>query len=1083
MANAKIRVAPSVNFTEKDLTFSPQRQFALTKLMIMGEFEYGSAFDVTRVSNYNEFGAKFGTLNPCKYKNTNQLKFQGAYTAKQFLQESNELYVCRVLGLSGYDAGDLWTINAGGAVDLDTVVDGDAEDFTGEIQYADGNLVSGSFTNSTIQQMFDAGLLTAEDFGGYNVSTGTTLDFNSLDGFVSDCDGNFTGARFTANVVGREDHYICLSGTSSLNGYVNQSGLTTTCSVQFTTGTQTFGSTLNIEVTVPLVIVNQNTSEIDVVSSGIIVVKGGTITHNADDSITIQNGTITLPNGDILNGTLYKICDLGANSVEYDCEGISGTNYTLVTGTTITYTPVYQSTSTTTEIQVPSGIVTIQISGNTTELEADALSDIDDRIVIGMRSMGSYNGNEELEFRVHNTNLQISPLVTGEVIKPYDDFKLSGFDVNGIFFEYTVSLDTRKKNYINKVFGQRANCCDNESPLYISESYQVMFDNLVAQNKIYCIKPTICHSTTLFNYKEQYRSAETPYVVSELRGNKVVRLFKFYTLSDGDSANRYIKISIQNIRPDRRLFDVVVRQYADTDRNPIILEQFANCSLDVQSNNYIARLIGGTALQDVYPQRSMYISVDVATSCVFDAFPAGFEGYPVVDYGDCANAPIIQYKTSYGTTDKVRYEYLGLNSNDGFDQDLFDWHGKPSVNTLEFTGTTKGFHLDIDAESVVIDGVGTVEFEVGNAEFRNDADLATTSYAKLNARKFTLAFAGGFDGWDIHRMTTGNRTIGDEYAINGTKGLLGLQSGAFDSYVLEDFDGEFSTVMNSDYYAYLKGVRAIANPETVKYNLLVTPNINTFDNSNLVEEVIEMLEEVRCDAFYIADTPSRDADGVPYRASFISDRLDGLYSSSYVGTYVYDGIFNDTENNTYVYVPASVDAPRTYAISDRVSRVWFAPGGKNRGATAFVNMVKNPNPDERDTLYEGRVNSVWRDNGVSYLWGNKTLQIQETVLDRINVRRLMIYIRQLLSDVAVNLLFEQNDETVRRQFESLVRPILANIQNERGIIRFDIQLDSSAQAFETNELNGKILIQPTRALEQINIGFTLTNTGAEFDNV
>ena len=66
MANNRIRISPSVNFTERDLSFTSQRQLALTKLMIMGEFEYGSAFDVIRVSNYNEFSAKFGTLNPCK---------------------------------------------------------------------------------------------------------------------------------------------------------------------------------------------------------------------------------------------------------------------------------------------------------------------------------------------------------------------------------------------------------------------------------------------------------------------------------------------------------------------------------------------------------------------------------------------------------------------------------------------------------------------------------------------------------------------------------------------------------------------------------------------------------------------------------------------------------------------------------------------------------------------------------------------------------------------------------------------------------------------------------------------------------
>jgi hypothetical protein len=1083
MANSKIRVSPSVNFYEQDLTFNPQRQFALTKLMIMGEFEYGSAFDITKVSNYNEFSAKFGTLNPCKYKNTNQLKFQGAYTAKQFLQESNELYVCRVLGLSGYDAGDLWAITFGAAVDTNTIVEGSSSTFTGEIQYANGELVSGTFSNSIIQDMFDSGILDADVLGGYNLATGDTLTYNSIDGFVSSCDGNFTSSRFDAVVVGRDDHYICLSGTSTSGGYVYQSSVTETCSVQFTAGTQTIGSTLRITVTTPIVIINQNTSEVEPVSSGIIVIKGGTITHNVDDSITIVNGTITLPNGDILNGTLYKICELGSNLVEYDCEGINGTGYTLVTGTTVVNVPVFQSGSTTTEIQVPSGIVTLQFSGSTTDLTATALTEYENKIVCGLRSVASYNGNEELTFRVKNTNLLIEPLVSGQVILPYDDFRLTGTDTNGVEFTYIVSLDKRKSNYINKVFGARPNCCDSNSPLYISELYQTMFDNLVAQNKIYCIKPTICHNTSLWNYKQQYQGAETPYLVSELRGNKVVRLFKFLTLGDGESANRYIKVSITNIRPDRRLFDVLVRSYYDTDKNPVILEQFANCSLDVQSNNYVARLIGGTSVNDVYPQVSMYMSVAIDATCVYDAFPSGFEGYPVVDYGECATAPMIQYKTKYDSTDRVRYEFLGLNSNDGFDQDLFDYHGQPAVNTLVFSGTTNGFHLDKDASACVVDGVGTLSFEVGENEFRNDADLEGTSYAKLNSRKFTVAFYGGFDGWDIHRLNTGNRSVGDQYSVKGTNGILGLASSAFDTYVLEDFDGEFATVINSDYYAYLKGIRAIANPEAVKYNLVVTPNINTFENSDLVEEMIEMLEEVRCDAFYIVDTPTRDADGIPYSAAFVADRLDGLFSTSFAATYVYDGIFNDTENNTYVYVPASVDLPRIYAINDRIGKVWFAPANKTRGSSAFVNVVKNPTQNERDVLYEGRINSMWRDGGIVTSWGNKTLQAEETVLDRINVRRLMIYIRQLLSDVSVTLLFEQNDDTIRRQFESLVNPILADIRRERGIINFRIELDKSARAFETNQLNGKIFIQPTLALEQINIGFTLTNSSAFFDNV
>ena len=1081
MANNRQRVAPGLNFYEKDATVTQQRvTLDKTRLMILGEFEYGPAFETIRVSSYNEFGAKYGKLNPCKYKNTNQLKFQGSYTAKEFLKESTELYVCRVLGLSGYDAGDMWGIKVGGAVDLTTVAQGSTSTFTGNIQYNAGQLVSGSFSNPNIQSLFDEGILNSEVWGGYAIATGDTVSYVSTtsSGFSTDCNGTYTGAKLTAKVTNRVDTFVCITGTTNTTGYVTQSAITNTCTVQFGVGTQTVSSTLRIAVTQPLTIVNQNTSEIEIITSGTIVIKGGIITHNSDASITVLNGTITLPNGDILNGSQYKLCEIGSNVVTYDCAGIAGTGYSIVNGTAITYSQVLQNGQTTNSIQIPSGIVTIYFSGNTNTLTASSLTEYDDRLVCGLRSVATYDGNENLIFKVKNTNLVISSIDGGK-ISPYDDFVLSGFDFNGVAFSYNVSLDTKKKNYINKVFAKRANCCENSAPLYIAESYQVMFDNLVALGKVDCIKPTICHLTNLWNYKQEYTSAETPYLVSELRGTNVVRLFKFITISDGDAANKQIKVSITNIRPDTALFDVLIRAYDDSDKNPTILEQYTNCTLNVQSNNYIARKIGGT---QGYPLVSKYVMVEIASECVYDAVPCGFEGYPLVEYSPCAKAPIIQYKTSYGSKDRVRNEYLGFNTSDGYDQDMFDYHGQPNSNVLTFTGETNGFHLDKLATSALVDGVGTKTFSVGVDEFKNESSLTGTEYEKLNARKYTVCFYGGFDGWDIHRLNTGNRTIQDEYSLNGVKGLLGLQSGAFDTIALTDFEGDTYTAINSDYYAYLKGIYAISNPDEVKFNLLVTPNLNTLETSNLVEEVIEMIEVVRCDTFYIVDTPNRDLDGIPYTAQAIANNLDGLYSTSFGATYAYDGVYNDTENNTYVIVPPSVDLPRTYAFSDKSKDIWWAPAGKQRGQSNFVNIVKNPTNPERDTLYGGRVNPMWKDSGTVLAFGNKTLQIEESSYDSINVRRLMIYIRQLLADVSVNLLFEQNDETLRKQCENLIKPILSNLRAERGIYDFIITLDNSAASLDRAELNGVIQIKPIRALEFINMGFILTKTGAEFEN-
>jgi phage tail sheath protein FI len=150
--------------------------------------------------------------------------------------------------------------------------------------------------------------------------------------------------------------------------------------------------------------------------------------------------------------------------------------------------------------------------------------------------------------------------------------------------------------------------------------------------------------------------------------------------------------------------------------------------------------------------------------------------------------------------------------------------------------------------------------------------------------------------------------------------------------------------------------------------------------------------------------------------------------------------------------------------------------------TQFKQARKKLREDEMDILYTNRMNylaTFKQADGSSpvYVWGNNTLQLADTALTDINVRRLLLYTQRLIEDVGLPLLFDQNDEAVRRKFENKVNPILANIRNERGLIDFKVVLDRSNEAFSSNEMKGKIQIAPTRALEYINIEFVLTPAG------
>lgn len=1075
MANNKIRVSPSISFTEQDLTFTPQRTLTTTTLGLVGESLKGAAFTPTYVQTYNDFKMKFGGMNSCKYKGSQMLKYEAPYIAKEFLEEQNATaYFTRVLGLTGYDAGDAWGITTKSGIDTNTVTEIDTVDFQGELSYVNGVLTGGTFDDVTLQELFDNNLFDSDVFGGSNVVTGTT--FNISPTYIGNCDGNFIGSRLQGTVYSRNEQVICL--TASSNSFTTQmSGVTQeTCSVQFSSGTVSYSSDLFIDVITPIIIINQTTNDLIVTSSGKLHIKGGTITHNNDGSIVAQSSVVYVPNGDILATGTYKICEIGANNIYYNCDGFQGINYAIVTGTTVVNQPVTNTEVVTSMINIPSGLVTVLMSGQTTNLIGTSNSDKDDVLVLLLRSKAKYDGNEVLQFDVKNSTLSIES-ITGDKIKPYDDFKIKGFYTTGTPFEYIVSLDKRKANFIQKVFSSKTACCDTNLPLYVEEMFDVMFDKMVSTGQIDCISPTVCHITDLNNYKQPYSGGYTPYIVSELRGNKVKRLFRFKTTGDGNYVNQEVKISIVNIKTDTKTFDVQIRAYNDTDRFPVILESFSRLTMVKSDNNFIGRRIGDG---NMYPSKSNYVTLDIDyDNCEEDTFPAGYEGYPIRDYGSCAKQPTMVYKTKYNTTDKIKNVYLGISDTVGFDDEWFDYNGQPQTSSIIWSGETKGFHMDKDAASVLVDGFGGVKsFDVGDYSFKNEFELSGTNYEKVAARKFTLVPYGGFDGWDIYRET---RTNTDQWKATGSKSILAFNSGNIQAVAYQDEN--IGTATNSDYYAYLSAIRTFSNPEQTKVNLFTVTGINGQEHSDLIENTIEMIEEERCDAFYVFTLLDSDTTGTVLTADDLASTIDGLYSTSYAATYAYWGLYNDIENNVYVYLPPTAAVMKAFAYTDRIAKAWYAAGGVSRGATNFINVRRNPTLTNRNTLYDARINPLWKDGATTYIWGNKTLQGKATVLDNISVRRLLINIRQLLADVAKKLLFEPNDDKVRSQFEGLIAPILNNIKTERGIFDFKLEIDNSADAIAANELNGKICIQPIPDVEFINIGFCLTNKSAEFDNL
>ena len=928
----RIFVSPGVFTSEKDLTFVT-RQVGVTTLGLVGETPKGPAFEPVFISNYDEFQKYFGGLNSEKFEGTGFQKYELNYIAKSFLSQTNQLYVSRVLGLSGYKAGAAWSLTIDAAIDPDTVVE-TAADTTLALAMTYSASTAGTPTSivwevsaSGIEDLYDGGELTSEFSNLGNLTVGETI---SVDPAKYVKTGNdFAGATFTLEITSATSVGSIITGTTSASTYVEYSGT--------------------------------------------------------------------------------------------------------------------------------------------------AYSDVEGSVVATLRSRGSVNSDEEMEFDITGSTLVNIEGADTETIEkdPLSTFTITGTNRDLDTFSYNVSFDSTKKNYITKVLGTSA--LDKDSELFVEEIYKNSLDDLNSDGKVRGINSTIIQiASNLEDYNEEYSSAVTPYVLSELRGTDLFRLFRLITISDGDAANKDIKVSIINIKPDDRTFDLVVRKFYDDDTRPSIIEKFSKLSMNPTDSGFIGRKIG--TADGEFVLRSKYVMVEMADKYPEDAFPAGFEGVTVREYiggNGTAKSPLIEYKTSYTNQEKKRKAYLGLSTEIGVDQDFFNYKGAD-----DWTGKTDGFHMDSGVTTTTI-GTTINTFQVGSAEFRNDADLNNTDYERLDSRKFTFAPFGGYDGWDIYRT---QRTNDDSYKINGSKATLGLISEQFEERATStDVEG-----LDTDWYAYFEGIRTFANPEAVNINIFATPGIDSRDNISLLEEAIDMVEEERADSLYVITTPDTDSSGV---VALTTDEAvdiieDSGIDSNYSATYFPWLQMQDTENNQYVWLPPTVEVVRNIALTDNIAFPWFATAGINRGTTNAIKSRTKLTLDQRDTLYEGMINpmATFSDIGV-VIWGNKTLQSKETALNRINVRRLLLQARKLISAVSIRLLFEQNDDVVRNQFLSLVNPILDNIRKERGLTDFRVQVDSDPESIDRNELNGRIFIKPTRSLEYISVEFNITNTGANFDNI
>ena len=362
-------------------------------------------------------------------------------------------------------------------------------------------------------------------------------------------------------------------------------------------------------------------------------------------------------------------------------------------------------------------------------------------------------------------------------------------------------------------------------------------------------------------------------------------------------------------------------------------------------------------------------------------------------------------------------------------------------------------------------GITTTSFEFGGftRETDNawDQDAQGITYAGSGVTTLTLTGGKNYNGM------TGIQTAG---AMNASVGGITAGYDLFENK--EEFDVDFLIMGSANYPQH--EAQAIAN--------------KLISIAELRKDVVAFISPYR--GAFLND--SAVGTGTLNSAADITDNVVGYYapitSSSYA---VFDSGYKymfDRFSDTFRYVPLNGDIAGTCARNDINNFPWFSPAGTARGG--ILNAVKlayTPNQTQRDVLYSNRINPVIFSPGAGIvLFGDKTGFGKASAFDRINVRRLFIFLEEAISAAARDQLFEFNDEITRTNFVNIVEPFLRDVQSKRGIFDFRVVCDetnNTAAIIDSNEFIADIFIKPARSINFIGLTFVATRTGISFDEV
>jgi hypothetical protein len=425
-----------------------------------------------------------------------------------------------------------------------------------------------------------------------------------------------------------------------------------------------------------------------------------------------------------------------------------------------------------------------------------------------------------------------------------------------------------------------------------------------------------------------------------------------------------------------------------------------------------------------------------------------------------------------GTKDNVRFEIITPNTSSGTFTVLIR-RGDDRTNKKIILETWNNVSLDPYSSRYIAKVIGDQKlvYDQANEQIDVTGEYPNQSrYVRVAAVNNPTPFYLDANGQPKSQYT-GSIPVAQNGLFGGATGDVIGGANLYENITAGNTQG----VSPSDYD---DAITILKNRDAYQFNVLFTPGLTNDLHTSQISEIIQNTQD-RGDNLFVMDLVTY-GEGVQSVIGQANSR-DTSYAASY---YPWVRV-QDPATGRQIWAPASTVIPGVYAFNDKVAAPWFAPAGINRGGlNTVIRAQYKLTQANKDDLYESNVNplaSLPKEGVV--VFGQKTLQKEASALDRVNVRRLMIELKNYIRQIADTVVFEQNTAATRNSFIAKVTPYLQIIQQKQGLYAFKVIMDDTnngPDVIDRNQLIGQIYVQPTRTAEFISLDFILLPTGAQF---